>query len=92
MFVYDLYFEARGRFGCTTCFRAESVQVFVVAADNPSAFGLPVVVVDQHSRVLTDPFVCWDVASLAGHRDVVQTRNVVLPDPVTLVVLPPDCS
>lgn len=49
MFVDDLDFEARGGFGGAAGFGWECVQVLVVAADYPSALGLPVVVVYENA-------------------------------------------
>ena len=65
--VDNVHNEPGGRFGSTARFIRESVKVFEVAAYDPSAFSLPVVVIDQHIQFLSDPFISRDIASFSSH-------------------------
>lgn len=66
--VEDLDLETWGRPGCASWLRLESMQIFVIAGNNPSALSLPVVVVDEDFEFLGNPFVGGDVAPLPCQR------------------------
>ena len=60
----------------------------IVARDNPTSFGLPVIIVNQHLEMLLNPFVSWDITSLTSHGDICQGRNIKLLNPISIEIVP----
>ena len=68
--------------------RRESVEIRVVAGDNPPSLSLPVIVIAKHSlQILSQPLVSLNIASLPSKGNCLQTRNIVLPNPLPFGVL-----